>query len=161
MSGSSPELTLSEGFPVNRRRLLDIGEGMGQLGKRDKLTGPVGEGLPHTPEEERMSTRKTTAALVTAMAMCIGAALPAWGQGPPEKHGSCKGFGEVFAAWAQGGAQDLGFKNGGQGIKATAHNGLFVPEDEENGVPEIDAQPPGSVAEVVHWEHSWACDPER
>ena len=77
-----------------------------------------------------------------------GAALA--GSGP--KHGSCQGFGQVFVAWAQGDAQELGFKNGGQGIKHTAHNGLFIPG-------EVDAEPPGSVAEVVHWEHSWACAP--
>lgn len=88
--------------------------------------------------------------LFTAVALAMSLTVPAWGQGP--KHKSCQEFGHVFAAWSQGGAQDLGFKNGGQGIKSTALNGLFIP-----GV--IDAQPPGSVAEVIHWEHSDFCEP--
>jgi hypothetical protein len=88
-----------------------------------------------------------------ALALSLGLSLPAVAEKPDHipDHKSCQGFGEVFRDWAQGGAQELGFKNGGQGIKSTAHDGLFV-----EGV--IDAQPPGSVAEVIHWEHSWACE---
>lgn len=98
-----------------------------------------------------MLKRNRIAVLLAAGVLWVGMALPALAHDPPVKHTSCQGFGQVFAAWAQGDAQDAGFKNGGQGIKSTAHDGLTIPDV-------IDAQPPGSVAEVVDWEHSLFCE---
>lgn len=95
-----------------------------------------------------MRTRRLTT-VGLALALSVGMALPAAAERPGDipDHQSCKEFGHVFRDWAQGDAQALGFKNGGQGIKATAHNGL----------PGI-AEPPGSVAQVIHWEHSLFCE---
>lgn len=100
-----------------------------------------------------MRRRKGRTGLVsvfTAVVLSVMMALPATAAEGP-KHASCQAFGQFFAVWAQGGAEDAGFKNGGQGIRNTAHNGLFI-----EGT--IDAQPPGSVAQVVHWEHSLFCE---
>jgi hypothetical protein len=92
---------------------------------------------------------KRYATVAVALALSLGFALPAVAGKPDHipDHKSCQGFGEVFRDWAQGGAQAAGFKNGGQGIKATAHN----------GIPGI-AEPPGSVAQVIHLEHSLFCE---
>ncbi len=83
--------------------------------------------------------RLATACL--AVALSAGLALPAVADKPEHipDHESCQGFGEVFRDWAQGGAEAVGFKNGGQGIKYTAHN--------------------GSVSQVIHLEHDLFCDP--
>ena len=96
----------------------------------------------------RRRTRLVT--IFAAVALSVTMGLPATASEGP-KHTSCQAFGQFFSAWAQGGAEEAGFKNGGQGIKSTAHNGLFI-----EGM--IDAEPPGSVAQVVRWEHSLFCE---
>lgn len=89
-----------------------------------------------------MRKRTRMAAVLTAVALTVGTALPAMAQGP--SHRSCQGFGHVFADFAQN------FDAGGI-ISYNARN-------------EVEAfgqtfSPPGSIAAIVHVEQQLFCDP--
>lgn len=85
----------------------------------------------------RLVTLFVTAALVMAM---TGSALA---QGP--KHTSCQGFGHLFADFAQN-PEAFGLRNAGEGI---SHNARHETEPFGDGTI---FTPPGSIAEIVHYE---------
>jgi hypothetical protein len=74
----------------------------------------------------RLLTLLTTAVLVVTLA---GTAMAT----PGDKHGSCKGFGHAFAAWAQG---ELGPEAGTPGTV----------------MPVLAQESPGNAADILHAE---------
>lgn len=100
-------------------------------------------------EEALMSKRSRFAAVWIAAALFMGAATPALAHGP--MHQSCKGFGELFAYFAQN-PDEFGVSNAGEGISFNARNEV-----------ELFGQtftPPGSIAAIVRVEHAEFCDTE-
>jgi hypothetical protein len=75
--------------------------------------------------------RLTTVGL--SMALSVGLVLPASAV-PEEKHGSCQGFGQAFAAWARGELIELG-----AGTPGTV-------------MPVLAQTAPGAAAAVLHAE---------
>lgn len=95
-----------------------------------------------------MRKRTRMAAVLTAVALTVGTALPALAQGPT--HRSCQGFGHLFADFAQN-PEEFGLENAGQGISHNARNEV-----------ELFGQtftPPGSIAAIVDVEQQLFCDP--
>lgn len=95
-----------------------------------------------------MSKRSRITAVLTAVTLAVGLALPATAAGP--KHTSCQGFGHLFADFAQN-PEAFGVDNAGEGISFNARNEV-----------EVFGQtftPPGSIAQIVHVEHQIFCDP--
>lgn len=83
-----------------------------------------------------MNTRRLSITVMATGVLALGGALPAAAH---PGHGSCQGFGEFFADYAQGGYEtDFGLDNPGLGPFATLG--------------------PGVISDTIALEHELFCD---
>lgn len=87
-----------------------------------------------------MRKRTRLAATLLTASLVLGTALPAMADKPPEKHGSCKVFGNLWADFAQA------FVPSGQIIAANTH-GFEAPWGTTYSGP-------GTIADIVHDEQT-------